>query len=188
VVYLAHGISVKSTTALLGTFSGVAIVVVGAWIAIPATYLTPMTHDEMAALSAYVPGIDVRGVLLCGMVLAGIGVLNDVTITQASSVWELRAADPHASRQAIFSSAMRIGRDHIASTVYTIAFAYIGGALGMLMLTTLIDYRIADLLTFEDIAEELVPTLVASISLVLTIPLTTAIAAWLAGGTKEETK
>jgi uncharacterized membrane protein len=181
VVYLAHGISVKSTTALLGTFAGVGIVVLGAWIAIPATHLTPLVNEEMSALVAWVPGVDVAGVLLCGMVLAGVGVLNDVTITQASAVWELRAADPHASRRAIFASAMRIGRDHIASTVYTIAFAYVGGALSMLMLTTLIDYTVVDLLTFEDIAEELVPTFVASIALVLAIPLTTAIGAWLVG-------
>jgi uncharacterized membrane protein len=186
VVYLAHGISVKSTTALLGTFAGVAIVVLGAWIAIPATHLTPLVNEEMSALSMYVTTVDVGGVLLCGMVLAGVGVLNDVTITQASAVWELRAADPHASRGAIFASAMRIGRDHIASTVYTIAFAYVGGALAMLMLTTLIDYTLIDLLTFEDIAEELVPTFVASISLVLAIPLTTAIGAWLVGAGAHE--
>jgi uncharacterized membrane protein len=186
VVYLAHGISVKSTTALLGTFAGVAIVVLGAWIAIPATHLTPLVSEEMGALASYVPSVDVGGVLLCGMVLAGVGVLNDVTITQASAVWELRAADPHSSRRAIFTAAMRIGRDHIASTVYTIAFAYVGGALAMLMLTTLIDYTMVDLLTFEDIAEELVPTFVASIALVLAIPLTTAIGAWLVGAGVEE--
>jgi uncharacterized membrane protein len=181
VVYLAHGISIKTTTALLGTFAGVAVVVLGAWIAIPAIHLTPQIHEEMSWLKSYVPGIDVSGVLLCGMVLAGVGVLNDVTITQASAVWELHAADPHASRFELFTRAMRIGRDHIASTVYTIAFAYVGSALAVLTLTTMMDYSLRTLFTFEDIAEELVPIFVASIALILAIPLTTAIGAALAG-------
>jgi uncharacterized membrane protein len=182
VVYLAHGVSVKSTTALLGTFLGTAVVAALAWWAVPATHLIPMTDESLVQLSYAVPAADLKGVLLCGMVLAGVGVLNDVTITQASAVWELRAAAPQAPRRTVFSHAMRIGRDHIASTVYTIAFAYIGGALGLLLVASTMDHTIARLLTVEDVASELVPILVASIGLVLAIPLTTAIGAWLAGG------
>ena len=114
------------------------------------------------------------------MVLAGVGILNDVTITQASTVWELRTAAPGASRRSIYRQAMRVGRDHIASTVYTIAFAYVGTALAMLLLASRLDFTIIQLLTFNTIAEEVVATLVASTSLVATIPLTTALAAWLA--------
>ncbi|MDR1214334.1 MAG: YibE/F family protein [Propionibacteriaceae bacterium] len=180
VVYLAHGVSVKSTTALLGTFAGVAIVAGLARWAIPGANLIPSTDENMAHLANTVPGLDPRGVLLCGLVLAGVGVLNDVTITQASAVWELRAAAPTATRRDLFTRAMRIGRDHIASTVYTIAFAYVGGALGVLTLAATYDHRLGDLLTFNDIAQELVGILVASIGLVLAIPVTTAIAAWLA--------
>jgi uncharacterized membrane protein len=182
VVYLAHGVSVKSTTALLGTFFGTAIVTAIAWVAIPATHLTPLTSDEMVQLSWAAQNVSLKGVLLSGMVLAGVGVLNDVTITQASAVWELRAAAPAASRRSIFASSMRIGRDHIASTVYTIAFAYIGGALSLLLVASTLDHRITDLLTFDDIASELVPILAASIGLVLAIPMTSAIGAWLVGG------
>ncbi|MDR2454585.1 MAG: YibE/F family protein [Bifidobacteriaceae bacterium] len=182
VVYLAHGISVKSTTALLGTFLGTAVVASLAWWAVPASHLIPMVDEVLVQLSYNAGGVDLKGVLLCGMVLAGVGVLNDVTITQASAVWELRAAAPSATRRSVFASAMRIGRDHIASTVYTIAFAYIGGALGLLMLASTFDHTVLSLLTVEDIASELVPILVASIGLVLAIPLTTAIGAWLGGG------
>jgi uncharacterized membrane protein len=180
VVYLAHGVSVKTTTALLGTFAGVAVVAGLAWWAIPATYLTPRTHEGMSQMAYIAPAVDLRGVLLCGMVLAGVGVLNDVTITQASAVWELRAAEPAVSRRRVFARAMRIGRDHIASTVYTIAFAYVGTALALLLLVGLYDHSAADVLSFEDVAEELVRTLVASIGLVLAIPLTTLIGAALA--------
>ncbi len=180
VVYLAHGISVKTTTALLGTFVGIAVVATLASWAIPAASLTPLQDEVMAQLPSQFPGIDARGILLCGMVLAGVGVLNDVTITQASTVWELRASAPEASRRKIYSQAMRVGRDHIASTVYTIAFAYIGTALAMLLLASRLDFTTIELLTFNTIAEEVVATLVASTSLVATIPLTTALAAWLA--------
>lgn len=180
VVYLAHGVSVKTTTALLGTFGGIAAVAALAWWAIPATSLTPLQDEVMAQLPSQFPAINVRGILLCGMVLAGVGVLNDVTITQASAVWELRAAAPEAPRSTIFAQAMRIGRDHIASTVYTIAFAYVGTALAMLLLASRLNFTIAQLLTFNLIAQEIVATLVASISLVATIPITTALAAWLA--------
>ena len=181
VVYLAHGISVKTTTALLGTFAGIAGVAALASWAIPATSLTPLQDEIMAQLPSQFPGIDARGILLCGMVLAGVGVLNDVTITQASSVWELREALPTAPRRTIFARAMRIGRDHIASIVYTIAFAYVGTALAMLLLASRLDFTILQLLTFNTVAQEIVATLVASISLVATIPITTALGAWLAG-------
>ncbi|MFZ1381521.1 MAG: YibE/F family protein [Scrofimicrobium sp.] len=182
VVYMAHGISVKSTTALLGTFAGVAAVIVLASWAIPSAILTPEFDEEMGILAATTPGIDLRGVLLCGMVLSGVGVLNDVTITQASAVWELRGAAPGDSRMSIFTRAMRIGRDHIASTVYTIAFAYVGGALALLLLVDSMDYGALEWVSFSDVASELVSIGVASIGLVLTIPLTTAIAAALVGG------
>jgi uncharacterized membrane protein len=180
VVYLTHGISVKTTTALLGTFAGIAAVAALAWWAIPATSLTPLQDEVMAQLPSQFPGISARGILLCGMVLAGVGVLNDVTITQASAVWEFREVAPEASRSSIFGHAMRVGRDHIASTVYTVAFAYVGTALALLLLASRLNFTILQFLTFNTIAEEIVATLVASISLVVTIPITTALAAWLA--------
>jgi uncharacterized membrane protein len=182
VVYATHGISVRTTAALLGTYLGAAIVLGLASWAIPATHLTPRTHQDMGELMIYAPQVDLAGVLLCGMMLAGIGVLNDVTITQASAVWELQAADPRLPRRSLFTRAMRIGRDHIASTVYTIAFAYVGTALATLLLVRTFDHSFAALVTFEEVADEIVRTLVASVGLVVAIPLTTALAAVLATG------
>jgi len=89
--------------------------------------------DETARLLASRTHIDLQTLLTCGMVIAGLGVLNDVTITQASSVWELHAATPLLSRTRLFTGGMRIGRDHIASTVYTLAFAYAGTALPLIL-------------------------------------------------------
>jgi uncharacterized membrane protein len=111
------------------------------------------------------------------MVLAGLGVLNDVTITQASAVWELKTVNPQLGVWELFSRGMRIGRDHIASTVYTITFAYLGAALPMLMLVSLIDQGLWFTLTSGEIAVEVVRTLIGSIGLVLAIPITTFLGA-----------
>ncbi|GAA1868031.1 YibE/F family protein [Myceligenerans crystallogenes] len=175
-LYLAHGLNARTSAALLGTLFGLVLTaVIGSWAA-GATYLGASDHDAQYLL-ATAPLTDLRGVALCGLVLAGMGVLNDVTITQASAVWELRAVAPGASRAMLFARAMRIGRDHIASTVYTIAFAYVGGALPLLMMVWLVNQSPVMALTSGEIAEEVVRTLVGSIGLVLAIPITTAIAA-----------
>jgi len=110
------------------------------------------------------------------VIVAGLGVLNDVTITQASAVWELRSASQEMSRRQLFVSAMRIGRDHIASTIYTIVFAYAGTALPVLLLLYFYQRPVLELLSTEDIAEEIVRTLASAIGLVLAVPITTAIA------------
>ena len=99
--------------------------------------------------------------------------LNDVTITQASAVWELADADPDQKR--LFSKAMRIGRDHIASTVYTIAFATAGASLPVLLLIAIYNRPLLQVLQTEQFAAELIRTMVGSIGLILAVPLTTAI-------------
>ncbi|MFV0253789.1 MAG: YibE/F family protein [Beutenbergiaceae bacterium] len=176
-VYFAHGISIRTTTALLGTFAGVAITVGLGWWVIAGGNLVGNGSEEAFLVTGTFPGVSLRALLLCGIVLAGLGALNDVTITQASAVWELHAADPSAGRRKVFSRAMRIGRDHIASTVYTLAFAYVGTSLPLLMIAAIYDRSLLDFFMSGEIAEELVRTLVSSIGLVLAIPMTTAISA-----------
>jgi uncharacterized membrane protein len=175
-VYLAHGVSVRTTTALLGTFGGLAITVVLAVWGTGAANLTGSSENGIT-LYQYFPGLSLSDLLMCGIVIAGLGALNDVTITQASAVWELGAANPSTPRRTLFLQGMRIGRDHIASTVYTLAFAYVGTSLPLIMLASLADRPLTDTLLSAEIAEEVVRTLVSSIGLVLAIPLTTAIAA-----------
>lgn len=175
-VYTAHGISVRTTTALLGTLVGVAVTVLLALWGVGAANLTGGVGEDALTLSSLVKGLDLRALLTCGMVIAGLGVLNDVTITQASAVWELHAANPGLGRRRLLAGGMRIGRDHIASTVYTLAFAYAGTALPLILSASLIDRPAADTLMSGEIAEELVRTLVSSIGLVLAVPATTAIA------------
>jgi len=184
VLYLTHGLSLRTSTALAGTLVGIAITAVLAAVAVDDARLTGISDDASSLLRGFDNGLDFPSLLGCALVIAGLGVLNDVTITQASAVWELRAASPHASRREVYAGAMRIGRDHIASTIYTIVFAYVGTALFVLMLLSVYDRSILELRSTEQLAEEIVRTLVTSIGLVLAVPVTTAIGALIAGPTR----
>ncbi len=131
-------------------------------------------------LVATVPGIHLSGVVAATMVIAGLGVLNDVTVTQASAVWELRALQPSMRPGTLFASAMRIGRDHIASSVYTLVFAYAGSAMTILLLITAYQQSLGTMATTEEIGTEIVRTIVGAIGLVLAVPITTAFAVLMA--------
>jgi uncharacterized membrane protein len=177
VLYLAHGVSAKTTTALLGTIFG--LVLAGGltvWAA-SAAHLNGLSTEDNYRISQLTGGINLSGIIVCGIIVAGLGVLNDVTITQASAIWEIHAQAPRLGVQALFTSGMRVGRDHLASTVYTIAFAYAGAALPTLILIDLYQQPWSQVVTSGQIAEEIVRTLVGSIGLILAIPLTTLVAA-----------
>lgn len=178
VLYLAHGFSLRTSTALVGTLLGLLATGFLATWASGAAHLTGLSGEYALDLLSYAPQARMSAVLLCGMVIAGLGVLNDVTITQASAVWELHGSSPDAGWRELFGRGMRIGRDHIASTVYTIVFAYVGATLPLVLLVSISDRAMLDALTSGELAEEVARTLVGSIGLVLAIPLTTAIAAW----------
>lgn len=190
VLFTTHGLSLRTSAALAGTHVGVALTAGIGWLAVRATHLSGIADDSSNVLQASAPGLDFAGLMTCAVIIAGLGVLNDVTITQASAVWELRGAAPGMSRARLFTSGMRIGRDHIASTIYTIVFAYAGTALTVLLVLQLYGLPVVDLLATEEIAQEVVRTLATSIGLVLAVPVTTAIAvatvpAPLADGNKE---
>ena len=176
VLYFAHGFSARTSTALLGTIFGLAITALLAAWATDAANLAGVGSHDAATLVNTSANISISGVILCGLIISGLGVLNDVTITQSSAVWELYELAPGSSARKLFTSAMRIGRDHIASTVYTIAFAYAGAALPILIIVMLYDRPLADALTSAELSEEVIRTLVGSIGLVLAIPVTTLIA------------
>ena len=176
VLYFAHGFSARTSTALLGTIFGLGITALLAAWATDAANLAGVGSSEAATLVNTSANISISGVILCGLIISGLGVLNDVTITQSAAVWELYELAPATSARKLFTSAMRIGRDHIASTVYTIAFAYAGAALPILIIVMLYDRPLADTLTSAELSEEVIRTLVGSIGLVLAIPVTTLIA------------
>lgn len=176
VLYFAHGVSLRTTTALLGTFIGLLLTAALAAWSSDSAYLIGLGEEYSYLLASVVPEIRLSGIVLTGLLVAGLGILNDVTITQSSAVWEIKAAQPNISPRNLFAAGMRIGRDHIASTVYTIAFAYAGAALPMLMVVSLYDRSILDSVMSAEMVEEVVRILVGSVGLVLAIPITTGIA------------
>jgi uncharacterized membrane protein len=176
VLYFAHGFSARTSTALLGTIFGLGITALLAAWATDAANLAGVGSHDAATLVNISDNISISGIILCGLIISGLGVLNDVTITQSSAVWELYELAPNTSARKLFSSAMRIGRDHIASTVYTIAFAYAGAALPILIIVMLYNRPLGEALTSAELSEEVIRTLVGSIGLVLAIPVTTLIA------------
>jgi uncharacterized membrane protein len=177
VLYLTHGPSARTSTAVLGTLLSLALIgALGAGFSAAAqlTGLDDQTSNLIATLGA---GVDARGLLLAGVVIGALGVLDDVTVTQTSAVWELRHANPGLSARGLFTAAMRIGRDHVASAVNTLVLAYAGAALPLLLLFSLSGRGFGDIVTSQDVATEIVRTLVGSIGLVASVPITTALAA-----------
>ena len=186
VLYLAHGFSARTTTALVGTLFGLALVAVLGSVAVAAARLTGLTTEETVTLLRFDPALDFSGLVLAGVVVAGLGVLNDVTITQASAVWQLHEVDPGMSWRQLYTRGMTIGRDHIASTVYTIVFAYAGASLPLLLLIEIYQQPLWTILTSSLLAEEVIRTLVGSIALVLAVPVTTAAGAFFAKAASTE--
>jgi uncharacterized membrane protein len=184
-LFFVHGFTMRTAAALIGTLCGILIISGVSELAVRVTRLSGVGDEATGLLTGMASEIDFRGLLSCSILIAGLGILNDVTITQASSVWELRAAAPEMPRREVYSRAMRIGRDHIASTVYTVFFAYAGAAISVLILIYLHDRPLLSLLTGEDIATELVRTLCGSIGLVLAVPITTWVASRLVPAGRE---
>lgn len=186
VLYTTHGWSLRTSAALAGTLAGILLTALIGYLAIGGTRLTGVADEGSRILSTTDPGLSFQGVFACAIIVAGLGVLNDVTITQASAVWELRAASPTMSRTQVFASGRRIGRDHIASTIYTIVFAYAGTALTVLLVLRLYQLPTGTLLATEEITQEVVRTLATSIGLVLAVPLTTLIAVATLPGARDD--
>jgi uncharacterized membrane protein len=190
VLYLAHGFSARTTTALVGTLFGLALSAVLGAVAVGAAHLTGFYSEEAIQLLQFNPTLDFSGLVLAATVVAGLGILNDVTITQASAVWQLHEASPGSDWRELFGRGMAIGRDHIASTIYTIVFAYAGAALPLLLLFEIYQRPFWTVLTGSQVGEEVIRTLVGGIALVLAVPVTTLIGALVAtaasGGTAPE--
>jgi uncharacterized membrane protein len=177
VLYLAHGIRVQTSIAVLGTLASLLLTVLLAEAFVRAAALTGLGSDETSLISSTVGTVDLRGLLLAGIVIGSLGVLDDVTVTQSAAVWELHLARPGASVRELYSAGIRIGRDHIASVVNTLVLAYVGASLPLLVVYSLAGSQLQDVLTSEVVAQEVVRTLVGSIGLVAAVPLTTLLAA-----------
>lgn len=176
-LYLAHGFNARTTTAVLGTLTSLVITGILALIFVEITRFSGFASEEATFLQISAQNVNLRGLLLGGIIIGALGVLDDVTITQASAVWELHIANPTYRFRELYRSAVRIGRDHIASTVNTLVLAYVGASLPLLILFIAVNRPLGSIITSEVVAEEIVRTLVGSIGLVASVPITTALAA-----------
>jgi uncharacterized membrane protein len=186
VLYLAHGFSARTTTALVGTLFGLALVAVLGSVAVSVARLIGLTSEETQRLQLYDPSLDFSALVLAGIIVAGLGVLNDVTITQASAIWQLSEVSPDITWRELYRRGMTVGRDHIASTVYTIVFAYAGAALPALLIFELSQRPLWTTVASYALAEEVIRTLVGAIALVLAVPVTTAVGAFFAKAANTE--
>ncbi|QUF06642.1 YibE/F family protein [Actinosynnema pretiosum subsp. pretiosum] len=180
VLYVSHGVSARTSTAVLGTLVSLALIgALGALFGAGAR-LTGLDEQTANLVTILGHGIDTRGLLLAGTIIGALGVLDDVTVTQTSAVWELRAANPSMGFGQLYAAGARIGRDHLSSVVNTLVMAYAGAALPLMLSFALSGQDLGTILTAQDVAQEIVQTLVGSIGLVAAVPVTTALAAFVA--------
>jgi uncharacterized membrane protein len=180
---LAHGIGGKSVAAMLGTTASLLLTAGLALGATELAHLTGLSSEEAILLDVSGAAISLQGLLVAGMVIGALGVLDDVTVSQASTVFALRAANPVQGFGELLGGAMRVGRDHVSATVNTLVLAYVGSALPVLLVFGASDVSLGLVSNTELVAREIVATLVGSIGLIAAVPITTALAAWLARAT-----
>ncbi len=138
--------------------------------------LSGFASEEALLVSQLGATVDVSGLILAGIVLGAVGALDDVTVTQTSAVWELRLANPALNGRPLLRAGLRVGRDHVVSSVNTLLLAYAGAAIPLLILFSLSDLGLGTVANSEIVATEIIRTLVGSIGLVAAVPITT----WLA--------
>ncbi|MEU5087167.1 YibE/F family protein [Streptomyces sp. NPDC021356] len=185
-LYMCHGLSARTSVAVLGTLISLVLIGVLGSLFIGWAALTGNTDDDTGLIHGLYPAIDMSGLLLAGVIIGSLGVLDDVTVTQTSAIWELHEANPSMGWRGLYRAGIRIGRDHIASVVNTLVLAYAGAALPLLLLFSIAQSSVGTVATSELVSEEIVRTLVGSIGLVASVPVTTALAALVVSADRPE--
>lgn len=174
---LSHGLNQKTLIAMAGTLISLVIVGFLSYLFIELTKLTGYSSEEAAFLHLAKQGqINIRGILLAGIIIGALGVLDDITISQAAIVQQLREANPRMKGKELFKRAMNVGQDHIASMINTLVLVYTGAALPLMLLFIDSPRPFSEVINYQMIAEEIVRTLVGSIGLILAVPMTTILA------------
>ncbi|WP_246002544.1 YibE/F family protein [Allorhizocola rhizosphaerae] len=179
VIYLTHGVSVSTSVAVLGTLGALVLTGVLGLFVTDALRLTGGGTEEAAILTNVLSGVDLRGLLLAGIIIGTLGVLDDVTVTQTAIVNELALADPTLPARRLYTSALRVGRAHVAAVVNTIILAYAGASLPLMLLIVVGGTGAMDVVTTQAISAEIVRGIVGTLGLIAAVPITTALAAWI---------
>jgi uncharacterized membrane protein len=181
---LTHGLGLKSTAAMLGAAATLLVIVGVGAAAVDLARITGFSSDEAGLLAADGRSdVSIQGLVLAGIVIGALGVLDDLTVSQASTVLALRRANPELTARQLFREGMIVGRDHLGATVNTLVLAYAGSSLPVLLLLASQGTRLLDAIAFEAVASVVVATLVGSTGLLAAVPLTTGLAAVLAART-----
>ncbi len=179
-LYLVHGFSSITTVALAGTLSSLGLTLALSWAFFGFARFTGLASEEALTLPFITGGIDIASLILGGAVIGALGALDDITVTQAALVAELHFRNPGLSIRQLVTSGIRVGREHIASTVNTLLLAYAGASFPLLMLLAVSNQSLVMVANSELIAVEIVRTLCGSIGLVAAVPITTMLAALIA--------
>lgn len=178
---ISHGFNRKTMVAIVATFLSLMITGVLAVLFVDLARLTGFSSDEAAFLHLAEKGtLQIKGLLLAGIIIGVLGVLDDVTISQSAIVFQLKKTNPNLNFSQLFKRTMEVGHDHISSMVNTLVLVYAGASLPLLLLFINNPQPLAQVINYEMIAEEIVRTLVASIGLVISVPITTLLASYTA--------
>ena len=176
-VFVVHGFNRKSVAALIGSAACLLVVVVLAGLALAAAHITGLGSEEAVFLAVGSAGrIDLHRLVVAGIVVGSLGALVDMGIGQASATFELAAAHDEMRGPRLYGSALNVGRDHIGSLVNTLALAYFGGAMPLIVLLSLGNLPLSLSANSETIVGSIIAVIVAGVGLVLCVPITTAIA------------
>ena len=179
--YLSHGVNKKTSVAVVSTLAALIITGILGVVFVDFARLTGFSSDEAAFLQTATQGVvNIKGLVLAGIMIGALGVLDDITIAQSSVVFNLKEVNPRLNSKRLFWRAMKVGRDHISSMVNTLVLVYAGASLPLLLLFTDSGRMLSEVVNYEIIAEEIVRTLVGSIGLILAVPITTFLAVILA--------
>ena len=188
VVFMVHGFNWKSASALGGTLIALVIAAWLATIAIDNNELRGLGNSDNLSIIVNLPDVSVKGLMLCGFIIGALGVLNDVAISQASTINELADLDPQASPARLFLGAMKVGRDHIASMVYTLVLSYTGASLPTLLLLSVANRPLTQIMFSDVMATELLRSGIGALALSLAVPITTIIAAFTVTGRRQRSE
>ncbi|NPA93444.1 MAG: YibE/F family protein [Chloroflexi bacterium] len=180
-LYLIYGWTLKTHAAVIGILLALVVTGLLAQYFVNLTRLTGFgSEDALYLVQFSAVNIDLRGLVLAGMLVGALGVLDDLAITQASVVFQLHATDPQMPFRPLYRRAMQVGRDHVAATVNTLVLAYTGGVLPMLLLFYVTNENALQVLNYEFVAQEIVSMMVGSLGLIAAVPLTNLLAVSLA--------
>ncbi len=180
-LYLSHGVSLRTSVSLVGTLISLSLTGLLGLLFTTVGRFTGLGDESAPYLASLGLNIDLRGLLLAGLVIGALGVLDDVTVTQTAAVWELADTDPAALRRSLFSAGLRIEREHVSAAVNTLVLAYAGASLPLLLLFVSSGQGPLDTVTTELVAQEVVRALVGGLGIVAAVPMTTLVAALAVG-------